>query len=1007
MESTQNICSCKRIRIVVCILILIVSFSSQAQLVINEVLVKNGGVYCDENGDCPAVLEVYNTSNAPIGLQNYYISDEFQDLSKWRLPFMDLNAQERAIIFLSNKDRSTPIMHADFRLVEGENLYLSLITGTTLVSIDSLSTTSHHYNVSISRYPDGVGPFLFTSPSISQVNNPGELAILNDPVVSINSGVAAVGSVFSVSPASAYTTLDGFEPVSGGLNMGLYTIPDPYLNPLRFSLIPTNPSLTYPIGDYTESRANNRGWLPPVANQPKLVIVRSQQIANSGLKSNQTVRSIFTTVPEFNLPIVSLITDSLGFFDPEKGISVYGNNPDGNYNLRGRQSERLVYMHVFDSLGNLKYETSAGMRIKGNGSRHSAMKNLRFIQRSLYPGVQGEETAFLAKYSLLRGGGHRPDCFGRDYLSQKFVATLPFLKSKPSMYACYMNGEFWGIYDLRANIDEAYVESHFALPKDSSAFADHTYIVQTENYADTLEFANLTLFAQNNDLSVEANYNYVSSRLDLEEFISVNCAQIFLGNADYPRTNNGWFVVRNGHSKSKWHNYFFDLDGGFGGDCDTILRTFNALSYYLQTGTTEWTKANRLLRNLLNNPEFEQRFASDMADLLNSNFRADVLQTHYNNYLNEIEPNRLLQVNRWGYPSVATTLIDRYAETPSLTKWDELNNAMSLYLDSRQRYVFRHFMNYFGYPDSSRIYLNVSDAVAGTIQVNSLLLHAETPGFDQYPWNGLYFQSVPVALTAFAKRGYRFDQWSNGQTTPEQTILLQSDSTLLATFVADAQFQEPHINEVLTANVWSETDRYAQHEPWIELYNPNSYPISLEGYFLSNDLNDPTKFSFKAQTIKASDYLILFASGVSERGKEHVNFVLGSGDTLYLIAPDGISVLQQIIIPDLTYDQSYGSSPNGSLTYTTFTYPTPRANNNESGINAEYKLKNTFILFPNPGEHSVCLDPPGKYELVDLHGYSLIPLAYTDCMHVADLAPGMYFVRSENGGIQRFVKVAK
>lgn len=1007
MESAQNFCSRQGIRIVISVLLLFVSFGSRAQLVINEVLVKNGSVYCDEDGDCPAVLEVYNTSNATIGLQNYYLSDELQELSKWRLPFIDLASNDRAIIFLSNKDRSTPNMHADFRLVEGENLYLSLINGPTLNLVDSLGIADYHYNVSIARYPDGVGSYQFTTPSISQANGPGETAILDEPILTVNSGIASVGGIFTTSPNTAYTSMDGFEPAVGGQSTGLFAIPDPYLTPLRFSVIPTNPGLNYPVGDYTESRANNRGWLPPTANQPRLVILRSQQIANSGLKSNQTVRSIFTAAPTFGLPVLSLITDSVGFFDPAKGISVYGNNPDGNYNLRGSQAERLVYMHVFDSSGTLKYETSAGLRIKGNGSRHSAMKNMRFIQRSFYPGVQGNQREFLENYSLLRGAGHRPDCFGRDFLSHHFVATLSFLKASPKMHACFINGEFWGIYDLRANIDEAFVESHFELPTDSSAFADHTYLIQTENYPDSLEFANLTLFAENNDLSVPANYNIIAANLDLEEFLDLNCSQIFLGNGDYPRTNNGWFIVRNGHSKSKWHNYFFDLDGGFGGDCDTILRTFNALNYYLQTGTTEWTKANRLLRNLLNNPEFEQRFASDMADLLNSNFRADVLQTHYNNYLNEIEPNRLLQVNRWGYPSVATTLIDRYAETPSLTKWDELNNAMSVYLDSRQRYVFRHFMNYFGYPDSSRIYLNVSDAVAGTIQVNSLLLHAETPGFDQYPWNGLYFQSVPVALTAFAKRGYRFDQWSNGQTTPEQTILLQSDSTLLATFVADAQFQEPHINEVLTANVWSETDRYAQHEPWIELYNPNSYPISLEGYFLSNDLNNPTKFSLKAQTIKASDYLILFASGVSERGKEHVNFVLGSGDTLYLIAPDSISVLQQIIIPDLTYDQSYGSSPNGSLTYTTFTYPTPRANNNESGIDAEYKLKNTFILFPNPGEHSVCLDPPGKYELVDLHGYSLIPLAYTDCMHVADLAPGMYFVRSENGGIQRFVKVAK
>lgn len=1006
MESSKNISSCKGIRIVISAFFLILSFCSDAQLVINEVLVKNGAVFCDEDGDCPAVLEVYNTSNATIGLQNYYLSDDLSNPSKWRLPFLDLTGQNRTIIFLSNKDRITPNMHADFRLVEGENIYLSVINGPTLDFVDSLSITNYQYNVSISRYPDGSGSFQYAQPTILQANVAGAFSILNPPTISINSGVFSVGTSFNVSPTSSRTTMNGLEPSVGGQTGGNFIIPNPNASPLRFSMIPTNPSLSFPVGDFTASRANNRGWVPPTPNQPRLIILRSQQMINSGLKSNQTVKTIFTSTPNFGLPVISLITDSVGFFDPITGISVYGNHPDGNYNLRGRQAERLVYMHVFDSSGTLQFETNAGLRIKGNGSRHSAMKNMRFIQRSLYPGIQGNTTEFLQNYSLLRGGGHRPDCIGRDYLSHLFVSNLPFLKARPKLHACYINGEFWGIYDLRANIDEAYVESYFKLPADSSAFADHTYLVQTENYADSLEFANLTLFAENNDLSIPANYAFIEKNLDLEEFITLNCSQIFLGNGDYPRTNNGWFVVRNGHSKSKWHNYFFDLDGGFGGNCDTILRTFNTLSYYLQTSSNEWSKSNRLMRNLLNNPTFKLLFASTMADLLNSNFRSDVLQFNYNKYLNEMEPNRAMQVNRWGYPSIATTLIDRYAEIPSLTKWDALNNSMNVYLNSRQRYVFRHFMNYFTFPDTSRIHVDVSDPTEGFIQINSLLLTPEIPGFTQYPWNGLYFNGVPVKLTAFAKRGYRFNHWTNGQSNPNQIVFLQTDTSLVAYFETDSLFQEPHINEVLTENSWNETDRYAQHEPWIELYNPNSYPISLDGYFLSNTLNGALQFSLQGQTINANDYLVLFASDATERGKEHTNFKLESGEVLYLIAPDS-SVLQTLTIPELNSDQSYGSSPNGTLNYIIFDFPTPHVNNNESGLDIDLKLKNSFTVFPNPANESVCLDPPGMYELVSIHGNTLMPIGYVNCLKISDLSSGIYLLRNQKGVIQRFIKVAE
>jgi hypothetical protein len=128
---------------------------------------------------------------------------------------------------------------------------------------------------------------------------------------------------------------------------------------------------------------------------------------------------------------------------------------------------------------------------------------------------------------------------------------------------------------------------------------------------------------------------------------------------------------------------------------------------------------------------------------------------------------------------------------------------------------------------------------------------------------------------------------------------------------------------------------------------------------------------------------------------------------LYLIAPDSISVLQEVIIPDLNLDQSFGSSPNGTLNYTTFDFPTPLANNNESGIDTEFKLKNAFTIFPNPGNESVCLDPPGMYELFNLQGSSLMPLTYSDCLSIGDLSAGIYLVRNQKGIVQRFIKVAE
>ncbi|MFN6076466.1 MAG: CotH kinase family protein [Fluviicola sp.] len=981
------------------------SFSTNAQLTINELLVRNGGLYLDEDGDCSAILELYNTSPDYVQLADYYLSDRSTDLGKWRFPNDLLAPNQRTIVYLSNKNRVSPL-HANFSLSVDENLYLSTENGFLIEVVDSIVNQEYPYNASICRFPDGTGNFVYSSSTINSANIDGESTLVPTTTISINSGVYPIGTNFTVSNATSLTSLNGKEVSFGGQIGTNFTIPDPYVSALHFSIIPTNPSLTYPVGDYSESRANDRGWLPPTSNQPRISIIRNQLILPSGMKSEEQVRSVFTSQPTFGLPIISLIVDSVGYFDPEKGISVYGNHPDGNYNFRGRISERLVQMHFFDSLGNLTYETSAGLRIKGNGSRHSSMKSMRFIQRDIYPGTIGNDSTFLSKYSLMRSGGHRPDCFGRDYLSHLFVQNLSFLKAKPQLHASYLNGEFWGIYDMRPNLDEKYIEFLYDLPKETSAIADHTYIIQTEERADSLEFSELTLFAQNNDLTLPENFAYMQQKLDFTDFIGVNCAHIFLGNGDYPRTNNAWFNVENGSVSSKWKNLFFDLDGGFGGDCDTILRTFNTLNYYLQTTSTNWIKSTRLLRNLVNNPLFVKEFANTMADFLNSSFRKEALVEKYNSYTSELEPNRLLQVERWGYPSTSETLIDRYSETPSLQKWDELTIALEDYFSSRQRFVYRHFMNRFLFEDTARFTIDNSLSNSGYVQINSLLLSDKTDGFTTYPWNGLYFKGVPIELTAFSKKGFRFESWSNGLNTSSIAIDLNSDSLITANFISDPSFQNPHINEVLTNNAWGEIDQYAQREAWIEIYNPNAFPISLDGYYLSDDLSNLTKYKLipvKEHTVLANGYTLFYASNVSARGKHHCNFKLSDNETIYLVDTDGSTILEQLTIPTLPEDFSYGSSPNGSSTYVEFSDPTPRLNNNETGI--EDLEKHLFTVFPNPTNTIVELSKYGNYSLYSLNGLKLKSIENANQIDLSELTTGIYLIKNERGAVQRIVKL--
>jgi hypothetical protein len=84
------------------------------------------------------------------------------------------------------------------------------------------------------------------------------------------------------------------------------------------------------------------------------------------------------------------------------------------------------------------------------------------------------------------------------------------------------------------------------------------------------------------------------------------------------------------------------------------------------------------------------------------------------------------------------------------------------------------------------------------------------------------------------------------------------------------------INEYSCANVSHNADSFSKYEDWIEIYNSGAGPVNISGYYLSDRLNQPTKWMIPAGTIiNGNDRLIFFASGKNLAGGEmHTNFRL-------------------------------------------------------------------------------------------------------------------------------------
>jgi hypothetical protein len=96
-------------------------------VIISEFMADNDDTLNDEDGDDSDWIELHNAGDTPVDLTGWHLTDDEEDLTRWRLPAFTLAAGGYRIVFASGKDRTNPAapLHTDFRLSSGGG-YLGL-----------------------------------------------------------------------------------------------------------------------------------------------------------------------------------------------------------------------------------------------------------------------------------------------------------------------------------------------------------------------------------------------------------------------------------------------------------------------------------------------------------------------------------------------------------------------------------------------------------------------------------------------------------------------------------------------------------------------------------------------------------------------------------------------------------------------------------------------------------------------------------------------------------------
>jgi hypothetical protein len=184
-----------------------------------------------------------------------------------------------------------------------------------------------------------------------------------------------------------------------------------------------------------------------------------------------------------------------------------------------------------------------------------------------------------------------------------------------------------------------------------------------------------------------------------------------------------------------------------------------------------------------------------------------------------------------------------------------------------------------------------------------------------------------------------------------------------------AVFQPLWINELQAQNLTGPTNSAGQHTPWLELYNPTTNSVSLNGLFLANNYTNLTQWAFPASAVmNPGEFKLIFAdsqTNLSTLSELHTSFALppvaGSLALTRLDTNAQLQVLDFVDYTNLPANYSYGSFPDGqSFFRQAFAIATPGATNNAA-------IPSSFIPYtsigwiytqdfdsqPNPGLTSV------------------------------------------------------
>ncbi len=796
------------------VLIVIAHLSSYSQVVINEVCAANGDIIYDPNFyNFASWIELYNTGNTTADIGGYYLSDDPSVRNKWRIPNgTTIPARSYKLIWC---DGLSTGVHANFNIdPDGESVILS---NSGLSEIDRIDLPKQYLNVSYGRTADGgsvIGYMVYPSPGVK--NNPATgVGVLDELSFSLTpgrySGTQQLSISHQVNGVQIRFTTDGSEPNSSS---ALYS------QPISVSSTQT-----------VKAKAFLEGYLP----------------------SPTKVATYFINERAFNLPVVSLSLRPAYLNDNTIGIYVAGTNGitgncrDNPVNWN-RDWDRHATFEYFSTSGSRQFDYGVDIRIGGACSRNNPQKSLAIKARDKY-GKKTLEYDFFPDKNYGSVGGLMLRNSGNDFwytlfrdaLMQKLPIgqmDIDYMDYQPA--TVFINGQYWGIQNIREKIDADYIESNYGVKRDDLD------LIETWGTALEGSMTHYNIFMdslQKIDLSKDEAFDFIGRYIDVQEFINYLTAEIYYGNTDWPGNNVKFWRQRSNGGKFRW--ILWDTDFGFALYTDQSYATHPTLDFATATNGPGWPNppwSTLQIRLLLQNPTFRNKLIQTMTTALSTTFSPERVIGMIDNFQSKLVAEVPYHAIRWNQ------------STPN---WHNQVERLRIFARERNDFMQTYIPAFFGLDERVRISATAYPAGTGKVKLNGITSDEVT--------EALYFKGIPFEVAPAPDAGYKFSHYNI--TKRESTeIRLVDRGSAWRYFDGGALPASDWMSEEYSDGAWAQGNAQLGYgegdEATIVSFGPNASNKFITTYFRKEiNVADTVGFGTLSGTALYDDGVVIYLNG--------------------------------------------------------------------------------------------------------------------------------------------------